>query len=518
VNKKAAAFLLLILVAGMNPIRAGEEGNLVLTLEDCILRAMRDNLQVAVEVYNPEIAGADLTQATEQFLPSLEFSMGKNHSESPSYWWIQGSETVISRYRDYSLAVTQKIPTGGSFSVSLEGYRSQTNEAFQLINPRFGSTLRFDFTQPLLKDFGFKISRKDILIARNNLEISRNQFRGVLMDMVYRVQEAYWNLVYAIEDVRVKRQSLQLARDLLTKNRKAVEFGKMAPLEILNAEAEVASREADILQAETLIRKQEDLLKTLLNLSVMDDAERNRILPSESPGFIRREISFEAAVEAALHNRPDLIVSDRKVETREINMSSARNRLLPDLSLNLSYWSPGISGDRILYLNDNPYTGVVVGTEKGASGTSLGDALRLLYNNWSVGLTLSFPLGNVLTRAEYVRARMELEQSRVEREDGRRQVLLEVRDAVRDVETNAKRVEAYRVSRELAEKRLEAEVKKFDVGLTTNYFVLQYQEELANARSLEIKALVDYNLALARLDKATGVCLEAHAIQVADFF
>jgi len=494
------------------------EEDLNLSLKDCILRAMRDNLQVAVEVYNPEIADASLVQAREQFLPSLDLTFGNSRNENPSYWWIQGSETVISRFRNYSLALRQKIPTGGDLSVSMEGYRSETNEAFQLINPRFGSTLRFDFNQPLLKDFGFKISRRDILIARNNLDISRHQFRTVLMDTLYQVQEAYWNLVFAIEDFRVKRQSLDLARDLLAKNRKEVEVGKLAPLEILNAEAVVASREADILQAETLVRKQEDRLKMLLNMTAGDEPAPMRILPGESPRFERREVSFEAAVREAMRNRPDLKVWEKTVETRELDLSVARNRLLPDLSFNLSYWSPGISGDRVLYLNDDPFSGIVVGSEESGGGEALDDALRLLYNNWSVGLTLSIPLSSVITRAEFVRARMELDKSRVERENSRRQVLLEVRDAVRDVETNAKRVDAYRVSRDFSEKRLAGEVKKLNVGLTTNYFVLQFQEDLANARSLEIKALIDYNLALARLEKATGVSLESHSIRVGDFF
>ena len=136
-------------------------------------------------------------------------------------------------------------------------YKSDTNQSFQLLNPRYGSTLRFDFVQPLLKDFGFKVSRREIIIAQNNLNISHSQLKSVLLDTVYRVQEAYWNLVYAIESLKVKSQSLKLARDLLAKNRKEVEVGKLAPIEILSAEAVVASREAEILQAEAIIRKNE---------------------------------------------------------------------------------------------------------------------------------------------------------------------------------------------------------------------------------------------------------------------
>jgi outer membrane protein TolC len=195
----------------------------------------------------------------------------------------------------------------------------------------------------------------------------------------------------------------------------------------------------------------------------------------------------------------------------------AKNQMLPGLDLSFSYWSPGISGDLILYQGDNPFTGVIVGKEKGSPSDSISDAFSFLYKNWSVSLTLSLPLSNFLSKADLIRSKMELEKSQVELKTKKRQVLLETRDAVLDIETNAKRVEAYRIARELAEERLKAEEKKLSVGLTTNYFVLQYQEELTNAKSNEIKALIDYKLALAKLDKAQGTSLDDRNIKITQF-
>lgn len=486
----------------------GSEDVLSLTLEECIIKTLKDNLRLAVEVYNPELANVSVTRAKEMFMPQLDLSFGRGREESPSYWWIQGAETVISKYADYGLSVVQQIPTGGNLSLSLNAYTSDTNQAFQLINPRYGSTLRFDFTQPLLRNFGFDISRKEIIIAQHNLDVSQNQLQTILLDIVYRVQEAYWNLVFAIENHRVKSQSLELAKDLLAKNRKEVEVGKLAPLEILNAETVVAQREADILQAEALIKRSEDLLKSILNL--VSDGEMNpqKVVPKDRPTYMAREISLEDALTEAKQKRPDLQVVRTSLETKELGLRVAKNQMLPGLDLRFSYWSPGISGDRLLYLDDNPFLGVIVGKEEGSRADSLRDAFKLLYKNWTVGLTLTLPLSNVLTRAEQARAKIELEKSMLELQDKEQQVLLEVRDAVREVETNAKRVEAYRIARELAEKRLEAEEKKLAVGLTTNYFVLEFQEQLANARSQEIKALIDYNLALAMMEKAVGTSLE----------
>jgi outer membrane protein TolC len=514
--KRTLALYSILIVLAAAPAIAQDQAVLNMTLEDAVVKALRNNLNVAVSVYGPEIADAGLGLARETFLPQLDLSYNSQRNENPSYWWLQGEGTIWSKQNDYAATLIQRVPTGGNVSVSLSNYMTDTNQSFQSINPRYGSTLRLDITQPLLRNFGFKVARREILVAQNNLDISRSQLRTTLQDTLYQVQEAYWNLVYAVESHKVSRQSLQLARDLLAKSRKEVEVGVLAPLEVLNAEAVVAQREADILQAEALIKRSEDVLNSLVNLPADETGGARRIVPADKPALTRHEVSLEAALSEALARRPDLEAARKTIATSEINFSVARNQVLPGLDLQLSYWSPGISGDRIKYLDNNPFSGVVIGKEKGKSLDSLRDAMKLLYNNWTVGLTLSVPLSNILTRSQYAQARLELGRSEAQLKAQERQVRLEVADAVRSLETDAKRVEAYRISRELAERRLDAEEKKLRVGLTTNYFVLQYQEELANARSMEIKSLIDYNLSWARYERAVGASLDNHGIKVDD--
>ena len=513
---KKSFILVLILALFFRPSLSEEEEVLSLSLEDCVVKTLKDNLRVAVEVYNPDLADASLTKAKEFFMPRFDLDLGNQRLENPSYWWLEQADTVVSKSTDYSVSLVQQIPTGGNLSLALTGNKYDTTQGFQLLNPRYGSTLRFNLTQPLLRDFGFKVSRREIIVAQNNLDISVTQFQSVLMDMIYKVQEAYWNLVYSIEDYKVKQQSLQLARDLLAKNKKEVEVGKLAPIEILNAQAVVASREADILQAEALIRRNEDVLKNLLNLSEEEEKSAIRIVPLDRPTFIRKEISLDEALKKALEKRPELKMKKKNIETNELNLNVAKNQMLPGLDFQFSYWSPGLSGDRIIYQDDNPFLGAIR-KEEGNPADSIRDAFKLLYDNWAVGLTLSIPLSNFTTRADYVRARMEVEKSQLELKDLEKQVFLEVKDAVRDIETNAKRFQAYRLARELAEQRLEAEVKKLNVGLTTNYFVLQYQEELAKVRSSELKSLLDYNLAWARLEKVIGTSLEKRELKISQF-
>jgi len=513
---KSSIILVLVLTLFFKPSFAQEERVLSFSLEDCIVKALKDNLNVAVEVYNPDLADASLTKAKEFFLPRLDLGFGNERTENPSYWWLEQADVVVRKYNDYSVSLVQQIPTGGNFTLGLTGYKSDTTAGFQIMNPTYGNTLRFNFTQPLLKGFGFNVSRREIIVARNNLDISVNQFQSVLMDTIYKVQEAYWNLVYSIEDHKVKQQSLQLARDLLAKNKKEVEVGKIAPIEILNAEAVVASREADILQAEALTRRNEDVLRDLLYLTEEGEMSTKRIVPSDIPSFIRKDISLDEALKEALERRPELRMKKINIETNKLNMGVAKNQMLPGLDFQLSYWSPGLAGDRLIYPDGDPFQ-APIGKEEGSATDSIRDAFKLLYDNWTIGLTLSIPLSSFTSRADYVRAKMEFEKSQLELENIEKQVFLDVKNAVRDIETNAKRVQAYRLARELAEERLEAEVKKLNVGLTTNYFVLQFQEGLERERSLELKSLIDYNLAWARLDKAVGSSLEKRNIKISQF-
>jgi len=486
-----------------------------LSLEDCILKAMENNLNVAVEVLNPELADISVSRAMENFLPSLSFGYSLQNTSSPSISFIEGEEKITAEYSDYSASIFQRIPTGGEFSISLDSYKNESNQKFLSVNPRYSSTLRFNFTQPLLKNFGFKISRKEIIIAKNNRDISESQLEGVLMDTIYNVESAYWNFVYSIENLKAKRQSLKLAQDLLAKNKREVDVGILAPIEILSAQTEVASREADILQAEAMVKNNEDLLKTIINLAAEEKGVEADIIPVDKPAFDKKEVNLDDALLTALENRPDLRANRFDVKNKEIDLSYARNQLLPDLSVLASYWSPGVSGTQIIYDISDPF-GPPIDTIPGGSSDALKDAFGLKYKNWYVGLTLSIPLNSVLSRAEYAQARVNLDQALFRLKNQEQQVFLEIKNAVRGVQTDYKRVHAYRIARELAEKKLEAEEKKLKVGLTTNYVVLQYQRDLADAHSAELQAIIDYNLSLARLDKALGTTLKNKNIRFSE--
>lgn len=504
-GKIQSIFFSFILLAYFPLFGQKEEMTISPSLEECILKTLKNNLGLAVEALAPQIADLSASIAAEKFMPALALNYSKQDTRSASYSFLDASETVASLQNDYSFQISQLIPTGGSLSLSLSGYMTDTNRRFQNINPRYGNTLRFTFSQPLLKDFGFKMNRREILVAQNNRDISESNFSKALEDTIYSVESAYWNLVYSIENLKVRRQSLKLAQELLAKNRAEVEAGTLAPIEILTAQADVATREADILEAETMVKNNEDLLKTIINLPAeMGNAAAVRILPKDSPQVTKEYLSLEKALQTAMQNRPDLQATRLDLKNKELNLSYAKNQLFPDLRLQASYWSPGISGDQILYEGGNALTGNIIGKIPGGRSDALKDAIQFKYKNWSAGLTITFPLNNLLSRALYAQAKLNLEQGRLRIKNQEQQIFLEVRTAVRTVETNAQRVEAYKAARELAQKKLEAEEEKFKVGLSTNYFILQYQRDLANAQIMELRAIVDYNISLANLKRIQG--------------
>ena len=492
-----------------------KENSLSLSLQDCILKAMKNNLGVAIEVLNPELSGISVTLAGEKFWPGLTFSLSRRDTMQASYSYLESADEVTTLRDGYTTQISQLIPTGGTFSVTMEGSMTDTNQRLQTINPRYGNTLTFSFSQPLLQNFGFKVNRKDIIIARNNLDISESQLNKVLQNTIYSVEEAYWNLVYSIENLKVRRQSLQLAQDLLAKNQRAVEVGTLAPIEVLSAQSAVATREADILQAEAQVKNNEDILKTIINLSMEEGREAAEIIPVDKPAYELKEISLETALRTAIENRPELKQMRIDLQNRDINLGYAKNQLLPNLSLQASYWSPGISGTKSEFDPRDPW-GPPISVIVSPASDALKDVLSFKYPNWSLGLNLTLPLDKIFSRASYAQAKVNLQQAELRLKNQEQQIYLEIKQMVRAVETNYKRVQAYKVARELADKKLQAEEERLKVGLTTSYFVLQYQTELTTARSNELKAIIDYSLSLASLDRVMGISLKNKNISLSE--
>ena len=514
-KKSALIALIALAAAGMAWAQpAAGPGEKSLSLEDCIVIALRNNLNLRAEVLAPEAAGYGVRRASEIFIPQMTAGLNQSKQNTASFSFIDAADQIITDNSVYNTNLTQLIPTGGELSLSLRSYRQESNRNFLTINPVYGSTLTFSFVQPLLRDFGLKTTRRQIIIAEHTRDVSEAQLKQTLIDTVYNVEEAYWNFVYSRENLKVGEEALRLAKNLLTKSERELEVGMIPEIELLSAKAEVARREADIIQAEAEVKNAEDTLRRLINMPVEKDAPVPVLVPSERPTAEPFRMSFEEALGLAQMNRPDLENYRIQIRSRNLDLSYAKNQLLPDLNVEAQYWSPGISGTQLIYRDNDPLTGEVVDTIPGGASLALKDAFNFKYKNWYVGLTLDIPLSSIVSRGQYLQAKLEAERAVIRLEDQEKQVVLDIQTRLRACETDFKRIQAYRIARELAEESLKAEEKKLMAGLSTNYTVLQFQRDLATARSNELRALIDYNLSLAGIARATGTTLRDRDVSI----
>ena len=491
-----------------------------MSLQDCIAQTLKNNLGVAIQVLGPQYAQAGVALADEFFLPTFTLGFNKQHSTQVSYSFLDssGNTKIVTTTTNYSFSGVQNLPLGGAFTLSATGYDTSSNQAYQTINQRLGTTLRFSLTQPLLRNFGTMASHYNILVAKNTRAVSDTQLTQSLLDTILSVETAYWNLVYNMENLKVGQQSIQLAQDLLDMNKRMVEVGTLAPTEILTAQAEVATREADIIQFETQVQGASDQLKTLLNMPDEEQKAIGLITPTDTPTVEEHKVNLDEAVATALQYRPDLASYKLGVDLQQLNLRYTKNQLLPELDLNAYYSGSGISGTQILYQDNNPIQFPnPIGTVPGNISGAIKDTLKFLYPNWSVGLTLTVPVANFVSRAAMAEAKVSLQQAILTLKNQKLQDLLQIRNDIRAIEANFKRINAYRVARELAEQKVSTEQEKFKVGQSTNYMVLSYQRDLGTARTSEVNAIVAYNVSLAALDHDLGLSLKTRNVQLTDF-
>jgi outer membrane protein TolC len=326
-------------------------------------------------------------------------------------------------------------------------------------------------------------------------DISELQLRGTVATTLASVRNAYWELVFALQAVEVANGSLQLAEKLVEDNRSRVEVGTMAPLDVVQAEAEVATRRQAVAQAEATWRTSELALKRLIVDGTDDPLWRASITPTDQPTFAPEPLDVEGAVRKALDARTDLGQARRTVQSNDVTMQYLRNQTLPAVDLQASYGAAGLGGTQFIRQGSG-LGSTIIGTIPGGYS----DAWRTLtgrdYPTWNMAVNISYPLGGSAADAQYARARVQLNQAAAQLRAMELQVATEVTNAALQVENSLKRYEAAAAARGLAQTRLQAEQSRFDVGLSTNFFVVQAQRDLATAQNSELRALLDYRRAL----------------------
>ncbi|MEQ1654203.1 MAG: TolC family protein, partial [Nitrospira sp.] len=362
-----------------------------------------------------------------------------------------------------------------------------------LFNPAYTGGLALTLTQPLLRNAGIDINKTFIKVAQNNADVEQHVFRDRVLTVLATVEQTYWELVFANENMKVAQAALKAAEELLATNRAKTKAGVMSIVDVLQAEAAVASRVEQVLVAEKSIRDQEDQLRRLLNPGEEDLRQDVRLTPTDAPAVVLEPLSLQEAIDTAIEQRPEIVQAKKNLESGELNKQFARNQLLPTLSLQGTMGMAGLGKDY---------------------GDSVSKNLSGDFYNFGAGLVLSYPLGNRSAVSTYNKRQLEFKNAEASLVSVRQQIIVGVREAVRRVQTDFKRIETTRSARIMAEKQLQAEQERLKVGLSTTRFVLDFQRDLATAQGNELRSVVDYNKSLSNLARHKATTLDRYNLQL----
>lgn len=487
-----------------------------LDLFEAMEMALRYNLQVQIASFTPDTQREGITSARGRFDPSFRFDLPQRFSRNVSQGTSQltGADVLTSENIAAGFTFSHLLEYGTSWSIAWNTSRQVTNNAFSTFNPLVNASLALTVQQPLLRNFGKQVNTQQIIVARNNHRQSEEQFRQQVQNILFQAYQAYWELVFSERDLAVKQLSLDLAVQQLERNRIQVEIGTLAPIETIQAEQQVANRELALLQAQIAVRDREDDLKRVLNIDAASQHGWNvDIHPTTEPEVNVDTVDVREAVRIAIDNDPLLRQRRIALETSVLNLRVARNQMLPDLNFNGSINLSGQGGDRLITTGGFGSQGVLE-IQPGGFGDALRNLMSADFRNWSVGLSITFPLNNWAAKAQHAQAVINERSVRVQIADREQELRVEVLKAARQVETGAQQVEQSRVALELADRQLEAEQRKFAVGTTTNFQVLDFQRQLADAQSVELRSIINYVNALAQLEQAKGTLLGALRVSI----
>ncbi len=509
--------------------RVRREGTiLTLALRDVMRLALTNNLEIAIEDFNEDFNRERNTIARGFYDPVLRFSVGLESSDTPSTSVLTAGSGVATFSRDaftWSNSLQQNIRGGGMFSLNFNNSRNMSNNTFSTINPQFGSDFDVSFTQPLWRGFRQTSTERELKLVNLDSEITESQFKQRVSEIVQQVQNQYWELVYAIEDHETRRQSMELAIVQYLNNRQRVQIGVLAPIEITSAQAEVATREQEMIQAEVQIVNAQNALKRLLAPDPSHSIWNLSLIPTDPPEPRDVQIGMEEAIQTALARRPELEQMRLELEKNEVDQEYFIQAGKPMVNVRANFGSTGRSG--VVFKNvavdfdgdgipdrqqrvpdpDNPSFGNLAG--------AVGQAFGYDFTNWGIFADIEFPLFNRSSEGQLAQIRISQARLLSQMKNQQQMIIVDVRNSYESLAIQEKRLEAARVARRLSEEQLDGENKRFEAGLSTNFEVLRFQRDLAQAIGQELRAQVDFQQALTALRKAMYTIVDDNDIVLA---
>jgi outer membrane protein len=496
----------------------GQGATVPLTLDDAVAFALERNLDIAVQRLNPQLQDIAIASARTFYNPALTSTVNRSSQENAPTSQLQlaaGGGGVQSDTFTYNGGLTQNMPWGGgALQLTLNNSRQASTSNNVFYNPQFNSIWTAVYTQPLLRDFRIDSQRRTLAVAQVNRDISDVQLLASITNIVSNVRNAYWDYVFATQAVEVARQSLELATKLVEDNQTRVEVGTMAPIDVVQAQAEQATRRQALVTAESNRRTTELALKRLI-VSGTNDPNWNATLdPVDRPEFRPEPVDVEDALRRALDQRTDLQIARKNVQNNETTLQYLHGQTLPNIDLQVNYGVQGVGGPVLVRSNTGVLGSTITQTVPGGIGDALSSLFTNRYPRWTVGFNVSYPLGNSAQEASVARARVQLTQVAAQLNQIELQIATDVTNAAIQVRNTAEAVQAAQAARDLSQRRLEAEQSKFEVGMSTNYFVVQAQRDLNDARNSELRAVLNYRKALVEFERLQQTTLQSSNITI----
>jgi outer membrane protein TolC len=497
-----------------------------MTLDDVVKAALDHNLNIAVQRLNPEVMNISLASLRSVYKPVLGGTLANQSVNTPSTTTTAGASAGDAVFRGtatFNANLSQSVPwEGGSFLVNLNNQRVTTNSTTATFVPQYTPTWSAQYTQPLLRGRATDTNRQQILVTKLNRDISDVQLRSTITNTISNVREAYWNYLFAVQSVDVARQAVTLAQQLVQDNQTRVQVGTMAPLDVVTAQSQAATAQQTLVAAQSTMRTNELALKQLIVSGTEDPVWNSTIDPIDRPDFHSDPIDLEGAIRRALNERTDLVTAKKNLEQNLITVKYLRDQLLPQADVVASYGFTGLGGTQENFsgsgLPGSPR--VVTSTTPGGYGDALSTVFEGKYPQWVLQLNLNYPLGYSAAKAVVARARVQQSQVEAQIKIIELQVATDVTNAVVTTQSNMERVQAAQAARVLAQQALDAEQAKFQVGMSTNYLVIQQQNALSTAQNNELQAILLYRNSLVELERlqqttltSLGITLVSNAIK-----
>ena len=465
-----------------------------LGLDDAVERALDRNLDIAVERLNPQTFDFSIAALEANYRPTFTSNFGMRSQSQFPRSQTAGADMLVTDTLTGNTGFTQNVKWGGgSFAVGFNNNRQAQSDAFATRNPAINTNFSAAYVQPLLRNFRIDGTRAQLRITQLNQQISETTLRATITRTLANVRNGYWDLVFAIQAADVAERSLALASKLVEDNQARVEVGTLAPLDVVQAQAEQATRRQTVAQTAAARRTAELALKRLIVNGTDDPLWASSIEPVDRPTYASSAIDVAGAVRRALATRTDLETARHQIQTNDISLRNLVDQQLPALDLSASYGLAGVGGPT--FVRSSQIGGTI--TQIIPSGYT--DALRILGRRdaptWNFALNLSYPIGTSPAEANVARARIQQRQTIAQQRALELQIATEVTNAALQVEATRERLQAAQAALTLMERRLEAEQSRFDVGLSTNFFVVQAQRDLRDAQNAELRALLDYRRA-----------------------